>query len=187
MLWKMNFSDFTGRINVVWTWFFFFLVAFHRVRSEGPVMTIYGHHRDDSGQPGTPVRAIALCAHAAHACVRVLRARWAVCRRHATVGRHRAPRLPAPCATPLLCQSVLLAVCILALCAHALPVRMRSPLRVPAARALAVRARAVRFRAGRVVCLSSVRLNRADFARRRCRHHFQGQGRKPSGPPPSWS
>jgi len=37
-------------------------------------------------------------------------------------------------------------------------------------RALAVRARAVRLCAGRVLCLCSVRLDRADFARRRRRH-----------------
>ena len=39
-------------------------------------------------------------------------------------------------------------------------------------RALAVRARAVRLCAGRVLCLCSVRLDRADFARRRRRHLF---------------
>jgi hypothetical protein len=43
-------------------------------------------------------------------------------------------------------------------------------LRVPAVRALAVRACAVRLRAGRVMCLRSARLDRADSARQRRRH-----------------
>ena len=42
--------------------------------------------------------------------------------------------------------------------------------RVPAARAIAVRVRAARLRAGRVVCLCSIRLDRAHFARQRRRH-----------------
>ena len=64
---------------------------------------------------------------------------------------------------------------ILALCALALPVLA---LRVPAMRALAVRARAVRLRAGRVVCFHSVRLDRADFARRRSRHPIPRRPRR---------
>ena len=58
---------------------------------------------------------------------------------------------------------------MLALCALALPML--------ALRAPAVRALAVRLRAGRVVCLCSARLHRADFVRRRSRPHFQRQGR----------
>ena len=66
-------------------------------------------------------------------------------------------------------------LCMLALCALALPMLA---LRAPAVRALAVRVRAVRFRAGRVVCLCSARLHRADFFRQRRRHPFQS----PSAP-----
>jgi len=89
---------------------------------------------------------------------------------HVTVGRHHPvcphlvrPRLPPSCAS----LRYVLALCILALCSLALPVLT---LRVPIVRALVVRARAVRLRAGRVVCLCSVRLDRADFARQRRRH-----------------
>ena len=82
------------------------------------------------------------------------------------------PRLPPSCAAASPC--CVLALCILALCALALRMlELRVPaVRALAVRALAVRARAVCLRAGRVVCLCSVRLDRADFARRRRRHLF---------------
>ena len=51
-------------------------------------------------------------------------------------------------------------------------------LRVPAVRALAVRACAVRLRAGRVMCLRSARLDRADSARQRRRHRGPPTGNR---------
>ena len=51
-----------------------------------------------------------------------------------------------------------------------MPRAPRACVAVPAARALAVRGRGERLRAGRVVCLRSARLDRADFARQRRRH-----------------
>jgi hypothetical protein len=99
------------------------------------------------------LRRPVLCAGAVHACVVAL-------------------------ASPMLALRV---PPVHALSVHACVVRALAlpmlALRAPAVRALAVRARAVRLRAGRVVCLCSARLHRADFVRRRRRPHFQRKGR----------
>ena len=81
-------------------------------------------------------------------------------------------RLPCSRGVHLLCMRL---PCMLVLCTLALPMLA---LCAPAVWSLAVRVRAVRFRAGRVVCLCSARLHRADFFRQRRRHPFQ----RPSAP-----